>query len=333
MQSGQMQRREFITLIGGTAAAWPLAARAQQSSMPVVGFLRSSGLEGTALLVLAFRQGLSEVGFVEGRNVTIEYRWADNQLDRLPQLAAELVQRRVSVIATPASTPATLAAKAATAAIPIVFGIGGDPVALGLVASLNRPGGNVTGIVSMNLELAAKQLGLLHELLPAAARFAVLVNPDNSTIAEATITDVRAAARSIGRQIEVLTASTNHEIDSAFASPGHKRADALLVNSDPLFYSRRVHLTTLATYHRVPTITVWRDSVEAGGLMSYGSDLANLVRQVGVYSGRILKGEKPAELPVLRATKFELVVNLQTAKIFGLEVPATLLARADEVIE
>jgi putative tryptophan/tyrosine transport system substrate-binding protein len=284
-------------------------------------------------LVLAFRQGLSEVGFVEGRNVTIEYRWAENQLDRLPQLASELVQRRVSVIATPVSTPATLAAKAATTAIPIVFGIGGDPVALGLVASFNQPGGNVTGIISMNLQLAAKQLGLLYELLPGAARFAVLVNPDNSTITEATITDVRAAAVSIGRQIEVLTASTNHEIDSAFASPGHKRADALLVNSDPLFYSRRVHLATLATYHRVPTIYVWRESVEAGGLMSYGSSVADLARQVGVYSGRILKGERPADLPVLQATKFELVVNLQTAKIFGLEVPPMLLARADKVID
>jgi len=324
-----MKRREFITVLGGAAAAWPLAVSAQQSSMPVVGFLRSTALEDSALLVLAFRQGLSEVGFVGGRNITIEYRWAENQLDRLPQLTAELLQRRVSVIAVAASTPAALAAKAATAAIPIVFSMGGDPVKAGLVASFNQPGGNVTGIVSMNLELAAKQLGLLHELLPGAARFAVLVNPDNSTIAEATITDVRAAAISIGRQIEILTASTNHEIDTAFA----KRADALLVDTDPFFYSRRVHLATLATYHRVPTIYAWRESVEAGGLMSYGSNLADLVRQVGVYSGRILKGERPADLPVLRATKFELVINLQTAKIFGLEVPAMLLARADKVIE
>jgi ABC-type uncharacterized transport system substrate-binding protein len=327
-----MKRRAFITLLGG-AGVWPLGVRAQQPSMPVVGFLRSTALEDSPLLVLAFRQGLSEVGFVDGRNVTIEYRWADNQLDRLPQMAAELVQRRVSVIATPASTPATLAAKAATAAIPIVFQIGGDPVQAGLVASFNQPGGNVTGITSMNLELEAKRLGLLHELLPGAARLAVLVNPDNSTIAEPTITDVRTAAISIGRQIEVLTASTNHEIDTAFASLGHERADALLVNNDPLFYSRRVHLATLAAYHRVPTIYAWRESVEVGGLVSYGSNLADLVRQVGVYSGRILKGEKPADLPVLRATKFELVVNLQTAKILGLEVPAMLLARADKVIE
>jgi putative ABC transport system substrate-binding protein len=237
------------------------------------------------------------------------------------------------VIATPASTPATLAAKAATAAIPIVFQIGGDPVQAGLVASFNQPGGNVTGVTSMNLELEAKRLGLLHELLPGAARLAVLVNPDNSTIAEATITDVRAAAMSIGRQIEVLTASTNHEIDTAFASLGHKRADALMVNNDPLFYSRRVHLATLAAYHRVPTIYAWRESVEVGGLVSYGSNLADLVRQVGVYSGRILKGERPADLPVLRATKFELVINLQTARTFGLVVPPTLLARADEAIE
>jgi len=327
-----VRRRSFITLLGG-AAAWPLAAQAQQPAMPVVGFLRSTALEDSALLVLAFRQGLSEVGFVEGRNVTIEYRWAENQLDRLPQLAAELVQRRVAIIATPADTPAALVAKAATAAIPIVFQIGGDPVRAGLVATINQPGGNVTGITSMNLELAAKQLGLLHELLPGAARFAVLVNPNNSIISETTITDVRTAAMSIGRQIEVLTASTSGEIDTAFASLGHKRADALLVSNDPLFNSRRVHLATLATYHRVPTIYAWRECVEAGGLISYGSNLADLARQVGVYSGRILKGERPADLPVLRATKFELVVNLQTGKILGLEVPAMLLARADKVIE
>jgi putative ABC transport system substrate-binding protein len=223
-------------------------------------------------------------------------------------------------------------AKAATAAIPIVFQIGGDPVRAGLVATINQPGGNVTGVTSMNLELAAKQLGLLHELLPGAARFAVLVNPNNSIISETTITDVRTAAISIGRQVEVLTASTSGQIDTAFAL-GHKRTDALLVSNDPLFNSRRVHLATLATYHRVPTIYAWRECVEAGGLISYGSNLADLARQVGVYSGRILKGERPADLPVLRATKFELVVNLQTGKILGLEVPATLLSRADKVIE
>ena len=332
-----MKRRDFITFLGGAAAAWPLAVRAQQQQhpMPVVAFLKSTTPDDSAHLVRAFRQGLSEVGFVEGRNVTIEYRWAENQLDRLPELAAELVRRRVAVIATPADTPATLVTKAATATIPIVFEIGGDPVQAGLVASFNRPGGNVTGITSMNLELAGKQLGLLHELLPRASRFAVLVNPNNSIIAEATITDARAAAMSIGRQIEVLTASTNREIDMVFASLGPKQVDALLVNVnvDPFFNSRRVHLVTLATYHRLPTIFPYRECVEAGGLMSYGSNLPDLVRQVGVYSGRILKGERPADLPVLRAAKYELIINLQTAKTFGLVVPPTLLARADEVIE
>jgi putative ABC transport system substrate-binding protein len=328
-----MRRREFITLVGGAAAGWPLAARAQQHPMPVLAFLKSTTPDDSAHLVPAFRQGLSEAGFAEGRNVTIEYRWAENQLDRLPELAAELVRRGVAVIATPADTPATFVAKAATATIPIVFEIGGDPVQSGLVASFNQPGGNVTGITSMNLELNAKLLGLLHELLPQAARFAVLVNPNNSTIAEATITDARAAATSIGRQIEVLTASTNDEIDLVFASLGPKQVDALLVNNDPFFNSRLVHLVTLATYHRLPTIYPYRECVEAGGLISYGSNLPDLVRQVGVYSGRILKGERPADLPVLRATKFELVINLQTAKTFGLFVPPTLLARADQVIE
>src|SRR5215831_18044291 len=328
-----MRRRDFIKAVVGAVTAPPLAARAQQQAMPVVAFLKSTTPEDSAHLVRAFRQGLSEAGFAEGRNVTIEYRWAEDQLDRLPELVAELVRRRVAVIATPADTPAALVAKAATVTIPIVFEIGGDPVRSGLVASFNQPGGNVTGITSMNLELPAKQLGLLHELLPRASRFAVLVNPNNSIIAEATIADARAAAMSIGRSIEVLTASTNRELDLVFASLGPKQVDALLINTDPFFNSRRVHLVTLATYHRLPTIYTYRECVEAGGLMSYGSNLADLVRQVGVYSGRILKGERPADLPVLRATKFELVVNLQTAKILGSEVPAMLLARADKVIE
>ena len=328
-----MRRRTFIAGLASTTAVWPLAARAQQPAMPVVAFLKSTTPDDSAHLVRAFRQGLSEAGFAEGRNVTIEYRWAENQLDRLPELVAELVRRRVAVIATPADTPATFVAKAATATIPIVFEIGGDPVRAGLVASFNQPGGNVTGSTSMNLELNAKLIGLLHELLPQAARFAVLVNPNNSTIAEATITDARAAAMSIGRQIEVLNASTNREIDMVFASLGPKQVDALLVNNDPFFNSRRVHLITLATYYRLPTIYPYREMVEAGGLMSYGANLPDLVRQAGVYSGRILKGERPADLPVLRATKFELVINLQTAKTFGLVVPPTLLARADEVIE
>ena len=321
-----MRRRDFIAAIIGSATVWPLAARAQQQHpMPMVAFLKSTTPDDSAHLVRAFREGLSEAGFAEGRNVTIEYRWAENQLERLPELVAELVRRQVAVIATPADTPATLVAKAATATIPIVFEIGGDPVQFGLVASFNQPGGN--------LELAGKLLGLLHELLPRASRFAVLVNPNNSIIAEATITDARAAAVSIGRQIEVLTASTNREIDMVFASLGPKQVDALLVNNDPFFNSRRVHVVTLATYHRLPTIYPYREMVEAGGLMCYGASLADLVRQVGVYSGRILKGERPADLPVLRATKFELVINLQTAKTFGLVVPPTLLARADEVIE
>jgi ABC-type uncharacterized transport system substrate-binding protein len=307
MQFHQLNRRQFISLLGGAAAAWPLAARAQKSAMPVIGFLHSASPDALADGLRAFRQGLQDAGFVEGQNVTIEYRWAENRIDRLPELAAELVHRRVAVIATPANTPAAFAAKAATTDIPIVFQIGGDPVQAGLVASLNRPGGNVTGVTSMNLELAAKQLGLLHALLPGAARFAVLVNPNNPFIAEATITDVRAAAMPIGRQIEVLTASTNRDIDTAFAILVQKQIDALLINNDPLFNSRRVQLVTLATHHRVPANYSWRECVEAGGLMSYGSNLANLIRQVGVYSGRILKGEKPADLPVLRATKFEFV--------------------------
>jgi putative ABC transport system substrate-binding protein len=326
-------RREFITLLGGAAITWPLAAQAQKSAMPVIGFLHSASPDAHADILRAFRQGLQDAGFVEGQNVTIEYRWAENRIDRLPELAAELVHRRVAVIATPANTPAAFAAKAATTDIPIVFQIGGDPVQAGLVASLNRPGGNVTGVTSMNLELAAKQLGLLHALLPGAARFAVLVNPNNPFIAEATITDVRAAAMPIWRQIEVLTASTNCDIDTAFAILVQKQIDALLINNDPLFNSRRVQLVTLATHHRVPANYSWRECVEAGGLMSYGSNLANLIRQVGVYSGRILKGEKPADLPVLRATKFEFVINLHTARLLGLAVPQTLLATADEVIE
>src|SRR5262249_41457400 len=310
-----MRRRDFIKAVVGAVTAWPLTARAQQQHpMPVMAFLKSTTPEDSAHLVRAFRQGLSEAGFAEGRNVTIEYRWAENQLDRLPELVAELVRHRVAVIATPADTPATLVAKAATATIPIVFEIGGDPVRAGLVASFNQPGGNVTGITSMNLELAAKQLGFLHELLPQAERFAVLVNPNNSFIAEATITDARAAAISFGRQIEVLTASTNREIDVVFASLGSKQVDALLVSNDPFFNSRRVHLVTLATYHRLPTIYPYRESVEAGGVMSYGSNLPDLVRQVGAYSGPILKGHSPAPLPLLRPTNFELVLNLQTPK-------------------
>jgi ABC-type uncharacterized transport system substrate-binding protein len=327
-----MKRREFITLLGGAGAAWPIAASAQQSAMPVVGYLYSGTPESSERFVAAFRAGLNEVGFFEGRNVAIEFRWAQNDLGRLPELAADLVRRQVAVIATPGSTPATLAAKAATMTIPIVFYSGGDPVQLGLVASFNLPGGNLTGITSMNAELGSKRLGLLHELLPGAARFAVLVQ-SNSPLTEAFVAEVRAAAAALGLHVEVLSASDNHGIDSAFTSLVQKRADALLVSSDVLFTSRRVHLITLAVHHRVPAIYPFREDAEAGGLMSYGSSVVDPSRQVGIYTGRILRGEKPAALPVMRSSRFEFVINLQVAKLLGLAVPATLLARADEVIE
>jgi putative tryptophan/tyrosine transport system substrate-binding protein len=326
-----VKRREFITLIAGTAAVWPLAARAQQPAMPVIGFLRPGSPEANAHLVAAFRKGLGETGYVEGRNVVIEYRWAHID-DRLPELAADLVRLRVAAIATPGSTAAAAAAKAETATIPIVFSAGGDPVQTGLVASLNRPGGNVTGVSSMSGELGAKRLGLLQELVPSAAQFAVLVNLNNP-LTEAFVVDVRAAAAALRRQTEVLSASTSHDIDLAFAMLIEKRADALLVGNDPLFVSRRVQLATLTARHAVPAIYPFREDTEAGGLMSYGPSNTDLVRQAGIYTGRVLKGEKPADMPILRATKFELIVNLQTAKIMRLEVPATLLARADEVIE
>jgi putative tryptophan/tyrosine transport system substrate-binding protein len=327
-----MQRRQFISLLGSAAAAWPLAARAQQAALPVVGFVYPSVPELSAGIVAAFRKGLNETGFVEGRNVTIEFRFGYNDIAQLPKLAADLVDRRVAVIATPGSTPSALAAKAATATIPIVFGIGPDPVEIGLVASLNRPGGNITGITSMNAELGAKRLGLLHELLPSAVRFAVLVNPNNRN-AEPLTRDAQATASAIGREIEIFAASSAREIDAAFVSLVQKRADALLVSPDPLFDSRRVQLVTLATHHRLPTIYSFRENVEIGGLASYGSSAAERDRQVGIYAGRILKGEKPADLPVIRADKFEFVINLQTARVLGLDVSPTLLALADEVIE
>jgi len=327
-----MKRREFITLVGGAAAAWPLAARAQQAAMPTIGFLRPGSPEPNAHLVAAFRRGLGETGYVEGRNVSVEYRWAHNDDDRLPELAADLVRLRVSVIVTPGSTAAAAAAKSAITTIPIVFSGGGDPVQTGLVASLNRPGGNVTGVSSMAGELGAKRLGLLQELVPRAKRFAVLTNPNNR-FAKAFVTDVRAAAAAMGLQIEVFTASTSHDIDTAFASFQQKGVDALVVNPDPLFVGRRVQLATLAARHAVPAIHPFREDVEAGGLMSYGPSNTDLVRQAGIYTGRVLKGEKPADMPILRATRFDLIINLTTAKALGLEVPPTLLARADEVIE
>jgi ABC-type uncharacterized transport system substrate-binding protein len=327
-----MRRRSFITLLGGAAAAWPMAARAQQPAMPVVGYLYNGSPEQNTNNVAAFRKGLSETGHVEGRNVAVEYRWAYNQVDRLPELVDDLIRRRVSVIATPGSVTATVTAKAATTTIPIVFMFGADAVQVGLVASLNRPGGNVTGVTTMNAELGAKRLGLMHELLPGAARFGALLDA-NPLNASAITADLQAAASAVGREIEVLTAGTNRDIDSAFASLVQMRADALLVSPSPLFADRRVQLVALATHYRLPTIYPFREFAEASGLMSYGSSQTEIYRQVGVYTGRILKGEKPSDLPIMRATKFEFIINLHTAKLLGLKVPPTLLAIADEVIE
>jgi ABC-type uncharacterized transport system substrate-binding protein len=327
-----IRRREFIVTLG-SAAAWPLAVRAQQPAMPVVGFLHAGSPESSTHRVAAFRRGLNETGYFEGQNVAVEYRWAEGRYDRFSELAAELVRRQVSVIVTPGSPMAANAAKAATSAIPIVFAVGGDSVKLGLVASLARPGGNVTGVNFFVTELAAKRLGLLRELLPTAARVAVLVNPTNPTTAESTARDVQAAARTIGLQVRILSAGTIREIDAAHASLARERADALLVAGDGFFNSRRVQLAMLAVRHAIPATYSVREYAEAGGLMSYGTSLADTDRQVGIYAGRILKGAKPADLPVLQSTKFELVINLQAARMLGLEVPPSLLARADEVIE
>ena len=327
-----MRRREFITLLGGAAAAWPLAARAQQPALPVIGFLHPGSPEANAKWVTGFRKGLAEAGYVEGRNVAIEYRWAHGESGRLPELAADLVSRPVAVIVTPGSLAAALVAKAATTTIPIVHASGTDPVQAGLVASLNQPGGNVTGVNAMNVGLLGKQLGLLHQLLPGAARFAVLVSPGNPQI-QSTIAEAHAAGSAMGRQLEILSARTTRDFGPAFNSAVQKRAEALLISPDPLFTNRLVQLATLATRYAMPTIYTLREFAEVGGLMSYGSNFSELFRQAGVYTGRILKGEKPGDLPILRATKFELVINLPTAEAFGLEIPATLLALADEVIE
>jgi putative ABC transport system substrate-binding protein len=326
-------RREFITLLGSAAAAWPIAARAQQPAMPVIGFLSVTAAGEQHHWLAAFQQGLSETGYVEGQNVSIEYRWAEGQYNRLPELADDLVRRRVSVIVTLASPPAALAAKAATMAIPIVFSVGEDPVGFGLVASLARPGGNATGINFFVAELTAKKLGLLRELLPKAARIGVLVNPSNVVTAESAVRDVKAAAPAIGLQIQVLNASNGDEIDAAFATLVSERADALLVAPDAVLNSRRVQIAILAARHSVPAMYTVRDYAEAGGLISYGANVTDSVRQQGVYAGRILKGTKPADLPVQQPTKFEMVINLTTAKVLGLPIPPTLIARADEVIE
>jgi putative ABC transport system substrate-binding protein len=327
-----MKRRVFITLLGGAAAAWPLTARAQQSALPVVGFLHQGSPEPYAKFTAAFRKGLAEVGYVEGRNVVIEYRWAHGESHRLPELAADLVSRRVTVIVTPGSVGATFTAKAATSTIPIVFMMGADPVETGAVASLNRPGGNITGVGSMNTGLGAKQLGLLHELLPRATRFALLVNPGNVQ-SQSVIAEVQTAASAVGVQVEIHTVTVNRDINTAFAGLVEKQSDGLLISPDPLFTNRLVQLATLAARHAMPTIYALREFADVGGLMSYGSNFADLFRQTGNYTGRVLKGEKPTELPILQATKFEFVINMQTAAALGFEVPATLLARADEVIE
>jgi ABC-type uncharacterized transport system substrate-binding protein len=327
-----MRRREFITLLGGAAAAWPLAARAQQPAMPVIGFLHPASADTNADRLRAFRDGLKYSGYVEGENVTIEYRWAEGKFDRLPQLAAELARRPVAVIVTPQTAPA-LAAKAATASIPIVFNVGEDPVRLGLVASLARPGGNLTGVNFLTSELVAKRLELLRELVPGAARVAALVNPTNAWNAETQSRDLEAAARALGLQVRVLNASTSREINAAFATLVRERLDALFITGDALFTSRRVQLALLAAHHSIPAIYSSREIPEVGGLMSYGTNIADAWRQVGIYTGRILKGEKPADLPVIQAVKFELIINAETAALLSLTVPPSLLTIADEVIE
>jgi putative tryptophan/tyrosine transport system substrate-binding protein len=326
-----MKRREFIALLGGAAAAWPLAALAQQPAMPVIGFLGSSSAADRTRLVTAFQQGIRESGYVEGQNVAIEYRWAQDQYDRLPDLAADLVRRQVTVIAAH-DTLSAIAAKWATTTIPIVFATGGDPIKDDLVTSLNRPGGNVTGVSFIALELGAKQLGLLHELRPGTARIAVLVDP-KWPLTERFVSEVRAAASAVGQQIEVLHVSTGREIDTAFASLARNPVDALLVGPSPLANNRRVQLVTLAAYHRLLAIYFLREFAEAGGLMSYGTSIAEANRLAGIYVGRVLKGAKPADLPVMQSTKFEFVINLNTAKAFSLSFPPGLLAIADEVIE
>jgi ABC-type uncharacterized transport system substrate-binding protein len=333
MQFDRVKRREFIALLGGAAAGWPLAARAQQPAMLVIGFLGGTSPDTFADRVRAFRQGLKDTGYVEGENVAIEYRWAEGQFDRLPALAADLARRQVAVIVATGGITSAFAAKAATTIIPIVFGAGEDPVRLGLVASLARLGGNLTGINFVSTELAAKRLELLRELVPGAARVAVLVNPANATSTETTLRDVEPAARAMGLQIQVLNASTSREIDAAFATFARERPDAIFVGAEVFFVSRRVQLANMAARHAVPMTSGSRDIVEVGGLMSYGSNIADAHRQIGVYAGRILKGAKPADLPVVQSSKFELVINHQTARMLGLTVPDKLLVAADEVIE
>jgi putative tryptophan/tyrosine transport system substrate-binding protein len=326
-----MRRREFVAGLG-SAAAWPVVARAQQPALPVVAFVNASTAEASAAKAAAFRRGLTEAGYIDGQNVTIEYHWLEGQLLRLPVLMADLVRRRVAVIATPGTVTAAIAAKRATATIPIVFGVGDDPVKLGLVASLARPGGNATGINFFTQEITAKRLGLLHEMVPKAVRIAVLVNPASGPSAEATSREAEDGARALGLQIHVLKASTSGEINAAFAALA-ARADGLLVVGDGFLFSRRVQIAILAARERIPAIYAEHDHVSAGGLMSYGADLPESFRQVGVYAGNVLKGAKPPDLPVVQSTRFEFIINMQTAKALGIDVPETLLSTADEVIQ
>jgi putative ABC transport system substrate-binding protein len=328
-----VKRREFISLIGGAAVAWPLTARGQQSALPVIGFLDRRSPDALADRLRAFRQGLKDTGYVAGENVAIEYRWAENQVDRLPVLAAELARQPLAVIVASGGAAVALRVKAATATIPIVFGVGDDPVRLGLVASFARPGGNATGINFLNQEVASKRLRLLHELVPNAVRVALLVNPANASGTETALRIVQEAAPTIGLQIQILKASTSREIDAAFATIERERPDALFVSGDAFFISRAVQFATLTARSRIPATYSLRDYVAVGGLMSYGTDFTEAFRQVGVYTGKILKGARPTDLPVTQSTKFELVINLQTARSLGIEVPAGVLSIADEVIE
>jgi putative ABC transport system substrate-binding protein len=326
-----MKRRDFITLLGGAAATWPPGARAQQAGMPVIGFLNGASPEPYAPMVAAFRQGLKETGYVDGQNATIEYRWAEAQYDRVPAIAAELARHKVAVIV--ANTPGVQVVKAAVTTIPIVFTTGADPIQIGLVASLARPGGNITGVTTLNVEIAPKRLELAHELVPTTTVIAVLVNPTNPNTAT-ELRDLQAAARALGLQLDILHASTERDLDTVFATLPQRRAGVLVVSgSDPFLISRSEQLAALTVRHAVPTIFQFREFAAAGGLMSYGGSVTDSYRQAGIYSGRILKGEKPADLPVVQSTKVELIVNLKTAKAIGVTLPSSLLARADEVIE
>jgi ABC-type uncharacterized transport system substrate-binding protein len=327
-----VNKREFITLLGGAAAALPLAARAQQPAMPIVGYLDSYAADSTSVFLAAFQAGLSESGYIEGRNLVIEYRFANNNTDRLPELAADLIRHKVAVIVTPFGTGATLAAKSVTSTVPIVFLTSADPVKDGLVDSFNRPGGNVTGLSIMSIELGAKRLGLFREVVPGAARLGAVINP-KSSIAELLTRDTQQGASSIGWQVDIVHATTSSEIDAAFAALGKNSVDAVFVSADQFFASRRVQFATLATHYRIPAIYSYRAFPEVGCLMSYGPNLPDHYRQLGVYTGRVLKGEKPVDLPVQTPTKFELVINIHTAKTLGLAIPPSLLAIADEVIE